>query len=103
MTPRQATVRVCAAILATTLAAGCATTPDEPSEPVVRVVERAVPTPVPCPGLQSLGPRPTYPDTDEQLRATRNLAEQVRALLNGRDMRAQRESEYEAAARACDF
>lgn len=88
---------------ATTLAAGCATAPVEPSEPQIRNVIVNVPTPVPCPALAQLGDDPAYPDTDAAIRAAESMAELALLYATGRKMRIQRLKEYSATAAACDF
>lgn len=101
---RLQTVRAAILLLGVaTLAAGCKTTPPEPSEPSVRVVEVKVPQPVPCPALVALGPEPVYPDTDEAIRAASNIAERAKLVATGRLMRIQRLAEYAAAKTGCIF
>lgn len=87
----------CSAALA---AAACATTPTEPE---VRTVEVVVTKPVPCPALAALGPEPSYPDTNEAIRAAATLADRALLVMTGRVQRIQRLLEYEAAKAACDF
>jgi hypothetical protein len=88
-------------LLASVLLAGCATPVSVPQEPVVRTVEVRVPVPQPCPALERLGPRPTYPDTSGALAAARGLAGKVALLLAGRVLRIAREDAAESAMAAC--
>lgn len=101
---RRAVSSAIVAALAATLAAGCATTPRERPEPIVRVVTNTVTKPVPCPALAELAAsKPVYPDTEEAIRAAANMAERALLYAKGRLMRMAREAQYEAAASACDF
>lgn len=103
MTARRTVVAAFCAILAATGLAGCATTPHEPPEPVVRTVEVKVAQPVPCPALAELGPEPDYPDTDEAIRNAAGVGDLAKLYAQGRLMRAQRLSEYAAAKVGCIF
>jgi hypothetical protein len=91
------------ALLAATLAAGCATAPSDRPEPVVRVVETKVPQPVPCPALAQLGPEPAYPDTDQAITNAPSIGARAKLYVAGRKMRIQRLAEYAAASLACQF
>lgn len=82
------------------LLTGCANnTP--PPEPRIVVQEVKVPTPVPCPALEELGPEPAYPDTDEAIVAAPNIYERSKLFAVGRLMRAQRLALYVAAKASC--
>jgi len=72
-------------------------------EPVVKTVEVKVAQPVPCDALASIGPVPSYPDTDAALAAAPDIFEETRLLLSGRIMRIKRAMQYEAAKTACVF
>lgn len=88
------------AVAAALALTACATTPTEPS---VRTVEVVVTKPVPCPALATLGPEPTYSDTDEAIRNAGNLAERALLYAKGRAERSQRLLEYASARAACTF
>lgn len=100
---RRAISSVFLAVVGTCLAAGCATTPHDRPEPVVRTVEVTVTKPVPCPALAKLGPEPSYPDTNEAILSAPNAAARAKLYVTGRLMRAQRLAEYAAAKTACLF
>ncbi|MBX9574988.1 MAG: hypothetical protein K2X07_05050 [Caulobacteraceae bacterium] len=70
-----------------------------PIEPIVKTVRVEVPVPVPC--APAVGPRPDYPDGDDEVRAAPDLLERVKLLLAGREMRRAREAELEAAVAGC--
>lgn len=103
MTSRRTVVAAFCAALAAPVLAGCATTPHEPPEPVVRTVEVKVAQPVPCPALEALGPEPDYPDTDEALRNAPGVGDLAKLYAQGRLMRVQRLAEYAAAKVGCVF
>lgn len=86
------------ALLATTLAAGCKTTPDEPK---IVTREVLVQTPVPCPALAELGEEPNYPDTDAALAQAPSVGVLAQLYRIGRALRIQRLQEYIAAREAC--
>lgn len=72
-----------------------------PLEPQVRTVEVQVPVPVPCSTLQALSTEPTYPDTDEALRAAPNIFVRTQLLVQGRLLRIARLAQYTAAKASC--
>lgn len=83
------------------LASGCLLTAcATPQEPQVRVVEKAVPTPVPCIN-ENLGPAPAYPDTDAALKAAPSPAQRYGLIAAGRELRIYRLDELEAVVGAC--
>ncbi len=95
---RRKTVAALAAVIVWPLitAASCATT----GEPGVRVVEKAVPTPVPC--VSDTTPRPgAYPDTDDALKAAVSAAARYGLMAAGRILRDQRLAEVEPVIEAC--
>lgn len=75
---------------------GCATT----QEPQVRIVEKSIPTPVPCVSDRT-PPPPTYPDSDEALRSAPSAAARYALIAAGRLLRIQRLAELEPAVAAC--
>lgn len=76
--------------------AACATT----AEPPVRVVEKAVPVPVPC--VSDGTPKPgAYPDTDAALKAAPSAAARYALIAAGRLLRIQRLLEVEPVIEAC--
>jgi hypothetical protein len=103
MTARKTVVASLLAFLATPALTGCATTPHDLPEPVVRTVEVKVATPVPCPALAALGDEPAYPDTEEAIKNAPSIGELARLYAIGRLMRSQRLSEYVAAKTGCMF
>jgi hypothetical protein len=84
----------CVLLLALALSA-CAHRP----EPRIMTVEVPVPIAVKC--AADPGPSPTYPDTNEALRAAPDLFTRVQLLLAGRALRIGREGELEAAVSGC--
>jgi hypothetical protein len=87
--------RVCVLALSFTCAA-CATT----AGPPVKVVEKAVPTPVPC--VSHATPKPgEYPDTDAALKAAAGAADRYVLIAAGRLLRIQRLAELEPVVAAC--
>ena len=95
------TLRAVVTLLAAgALAAGCKTTPSEPS---VRVEKVYVAQPVPCPALAQLGPEPAYPDTDEAIAAAPSVGVLAQMYRAGRLLRTQRLAEFTAAVTACNF
>lgn len=95
--------RIGLAILATLVATGCASTPKEPLEPLVRTVEVVVEKPVACPALVELGDEPAYADSDAALAAAGNFAQLAQLYAIGRKQRIQRLAEYVAAKTGCIF
>lgn len=91
------------ALSATLPLAACCTTPSEPSEPQIRVVERVETKPVPCPALAELGPEPLYPDTDDAIKEADGIGELSQMYRIGRAMRDARLMVYIATAAACNF
>lgn len=90
-------------LLATLPLLGCATTPSEPPQPLIRTVEVAVAVPTPCPALASMGDEPSYPDTDEAIRSAPSIGALAQLYAQGRLMRVQRLAEYAAAKAGCMF
>ena len=81
----------------------CAHAPTPPLEPQIRTVEVKVPTPVPCPALERLGPEPAYPDTDAAIAAAGTIGDLAALYAAGRKLRVQRLAEYFAAKASCIF
>lgn len=73
----------------------------ERPEPIIQVREVQVPVSVPCQAMQRLGTAPAYPDTDQALRSSPSLFEQVQLLLAGRVLRIARLDATEAAIATC--
>jgi hypothetical protein len=93
--PFTRAVAIAVAVASLSLAA-CATT----GEPSVRVIEKAVPTPVPC--VSEATPRPRdYPDSDEALKAAPSAAARYALIAAGRLLRIQRLAEVEPVVEAC--
>jgi hypothetical protein len=88
-------------ILITLLLAGCAEGPRP--EPEIRTVTVKEVVPIPCPALAALGPTPEYADSDAAINATEDVGELAKLYVVGRLQRIQRETEYVAAAIACNF
>lgn len=89
-------LKTCATGALTISLAACATT----SEPRVKVVEKAVPTPVPC--VSEKTPQPgAYPDTDDALKAAHSPAARYGLIAAGRLLRIQRLAEIEPVVAAC--
>lgn len=82
---------------------GCATDGQTRLEPEVRTVEVKVPTPVPCPALERLGPEPAYPDTDAAIQGAATIGDLAALYAAGRKLRVQRLAEYFAAKTSCIF
>jgi hypothetical protein len=87
--------------LAALALAGCATGPELPPEPVVRIVEVKVPVTEPCNALEDIGDEPSYPDTPDAVASAPTLFERVKLLLMGRAVRDARLQQYTAAKRSC--
>lgn len=83
-------------IAATMLLAGCGAKP----EPVVRTVTVNVPVAIECVPV-TLGDAPSYPDTDEALRAATDAAERYRLVFLGRLLRDARLGEVESVILSC--
>lgn len=81
----------------------CATNRQPPLEPEVRTVEVKVPTPVPCPALERLGPEPSYADTDAAIQSAETIGDLAALYAAGRKLRVQRLAEYLAAKTSCIF
>lgn len=90
-------------LMAALTLSGCATDGQTRLEPEVRTVEVKVPTPVPCPALERLGPEPTYPDTDAAIQSAETIGDLAALYAAGRKLRVQRLSEYLAAKTSCIF
>lgn len=86
-------------LVAALLLVSCASKPAPRPEPVVQIVEVAVPIPVAC--TPDIGPEPTYIDTDAALIAAADLFERVKLLLAGRDQRIARDEVKTAALEGC--
>jgi hypothetical protein len=83
-------------IAAALLLASCAHTA---TEPVIVTQTLKVPVPTPCVPA-TLGPAPTYPDTDDALRAA-DSERFWQLVLAGRDVRIARLSELETTVTGC--
>jgi len=78
--------------------AGCGGA-DRP-EPIIRTVEVLVPTPVSC-VPDGLAEAPTYPDTDEKLKAAGGADERYQLVAAGRPLRDARLKTLEPIVRGC--
>jgi len=85
-----------AALLALGLTA-CAT---DHAEPRIEIREVKVPVPVTCVPA-ALPAAPTYPDTDEALRAAKGPADRLALIVAGRLLRIQRQAETEPVIAGC--
>lgn len=83
------------AILAALTLTACASTP------APRIEYRDVKVAIPVKCAINPGQDPTYPDTDEAIKAAPDIAEKVRLLLAGRFLRIGREAELKAAVAGC--
>lgn len=83
--------------LAAAAMAGCATT--SPPEPVIRVIEKAVPTPVPCVPASTPAP-PVTPDTADAL-AKASPADRIRLWRAANEMLHQWAAEVAPVLDAC--
>lgn len=81
---------------AAALLASCANKP----EPVINPVPYNVPVPVPC-IPDNLLPPPVYPDTDTALRAAPELADFLKLLYAGRQLRDKRLEALESVVEKC--
>lgn len=81
--------------LASLALGACGTT----AEPRVQTVRVEVPVAVPC--AKDPGADPAFSDTREALAAARDIFEQARLLLAGRDQRDARLAELNAAVKGC--
>ena len=86
-------------LVAALLLASCASKPTPRPEPVVQLVEVAVPIAVAC--TPDIGPEPVYIDTDAALKAAADLFERVKLLLAGRDQRIARDEVKTTALEGC--
>lgn len=86
-------------LVAALLLASCASKPAPRPEPVVQIVEVAVPVALAC--EPDIGPEPAYIDTDTALTAAADLFERVKLLLAGRDQRIARDGVKNAALEGC--
>lgn len=73
---------------------------NEKPEPEIRIQRVEVPVAVACVPESLPGP-PTYPDTDEALRAAPDAAVRVGLIVAGRELRIQREAEVEPVIAGC--
>jgi hypothetical protein len=85
----------------TLVLAACETGPRTTPEPVIQIQRVEVPVPVPCGAREAVGPRRSFPDSDQALRNARNLAERVALLLAGRELREDRVETLETAIDTC--
>ena len=77
---------------------GCGTT--QTPRPEIRTVTVNVPVPQPCVPAE-LSPAPTYPDTDDALRAAPDAAERYRLVAAGRLLRITRNEILETVVKGC--
>jgi hypothetical protein len=82
------------------LVAGCSATPRPAPEPRVVTVEVAVPVASPC-VPKGLAAAPTYPDSNEALRAATDAANRYALLAAGRLLRVARLNELEGVVAGC--
>ena len=68
--------------------------------PEIRTVTVNVPVPQPCVPAE-LSPAPTYPDTDDALRAAPDAAERYRLVAAGRLLRITRNEILETVVKGC--
>lgn len=89
-------MRLCFAAFASLLLTACA----GKSEPVIRTVEVRVPVPVSCVS-DKLPEEPTYPDTDDAVKAAPDAAARYGLIAAGRVLRIQRAAEVEPVVKGC--
>lgn len=80
------------------LLSGCGAT--QTPRPEIRTVTVNVPVSQPCVPSDLLG-EPTYPDTDDALRAAPDAAERYRLVAAGRLLRISRNETLETVAKGC--
>lgn len=90
-------MRVLVLALACVALAGC----DPTIKPVVKIVTKEVPVPVPVKCKPDVGPRPDYPDTDDAIAQAPDIKELSKLYRAGRNMRIGREGKLEAALDGC--
>jgi hypothetical protein len=98
------TIRIIAVIGGSMLLANCGggqrpQTPHIP-QPIVTTAEIAVPVSSGC-VPSSIGPAPTYPDTDAALKAAPDAARRYQLMAEGRPLRQARLNELEPVVTSC--
>lgn len=89
-----------ATLIATSLLAGCATTPSPSPEPIIITQEVRVPVAGTCVPAD-LPAEPTYPDTRAKLLGAKDAAERYQLMGAGWPLRDQRLKELEIAVAGC--
>lgn len=87
----------------TVLGLGACAGPQTALQPNIHTVEVKVPTPMPCPALERLGPEPAYPDSDAVIAAAGTIGDLAALYAAGRKLRVQRLLEYSVAKASCIF